>query len=375
MAYKYLYIDDNSEITAKGIITGLEKEGELKIDFDNPKGNWEEERQRILSEEFKNYNGLILDLNLEEMPNKKQALSFYKGSTLAQEIRNISKAGSIKEIPIILLSATINLAKYFDKTNEDLFDLIISRDELSDLFIPTRQKLITLAEGYELIDKCKSNNDFAELFRHKLEAEDIRFLGEIKTIFEYPIHTISNFLIKNVFQKTGVLIPEKIMATRLGVDIEKSKDWESILKHLEKFIYTGVFSGGWKMWWMSGIEYWWTSELGIENSLRATKASEKIEILKEKLKLEGLTPLQKLDKAKSESFWTNCAGSGAAIDTVDGLLVANQDNNFPWQDKNYISFEEALKPKGKILWKKISPSEEFKVEQLKKQFPNERPLQ
>jgi hypothetical protein len=375
MAYKYLYIDDNSEITAKGIITGLEKADQLKIDFDNPKGNWEDERQRILSEEFKSYDGLILDLNLEEMPNKKQALSFYKGSTLAQEIRNISKAGNIKEIPIVLLSATFNLTKYFDKTNEDLFDLIISRDDLSDVFISTREKLIALAEGYKLIAKCQKNSDYAELFRHDLETEDIRFLGEIKTIFEYPIHTVSNFLIKNIFLKTGILIPERILATRLGIDIEQSADWEVALKYIEKFRYTGVFAAGWRRWWMSDIEKWWTYEIDKEKSLRAAKASGKVQLLKLALGLEGLVPLQKMEKAKSESFWTNCVGSGAAIDTVDGLLVANQDNNFPWQDKNYISFDEALKPKGKNLWKKISASEEFRLEQLKKQFPNERPLQ
>ena len=86
MAFKYLYIDDNSEDNAKGIITGLQKEGELFIDFDNPKGDWEEERKRIESEEFKEYNGLILDLNLEETPNKNRELSRYKGSSLAQEI-------------------------------------------------------------------------------------------------------------------------------------------------------------------------------------------------------------------------------------------------------------------------------------------------
>ncbi|MEI2420111.1 hypothetical protein V6O07_07540, partial [Arthrospira platensis SPKY2] len=72
-------------------------------------------------------------------------------------------------------------------------------------------------------------------------------------------------------------------------------------------------------------------------------------------------------------FWTNCVGSGIAIDTVDGLLIAGQDNLFPWQDKSYVSIGEALRPKGKENWKRLSPSEEFKLELLKKQYPNERP--
>ncbi len=377
MAFKYLYIDDNSEDNAKGIITGLQKEGELFIDFDNPKGDWEEERKRIESEEFKEYNGLILDLNLEETPNKNRELSRYKGSSLAQEIRNLAKAGTINEIPIILLSATINIEKYFDRTNEDLFDLIVSRERLNDvdLFISMRQKLISLSLGYELISKCKNDNkNLTELFKFNLEKENVRFLGEMKSVIENPAHIISNFIIKNLLEKSGILIPENILATRLGIDKDKSKDWLNVVAKFDRFLYKGVFSEGWQRWWMSGLENWWSSELQIEKSLRSTKANDKVNFLKERLGLSELVALEKVEKSKSETFWTNCVGSGVAIDTVDGLLITGQDNYFPWQDKCYISINEALKPVGKEKWKKLSPSEEFKLELLKKQYPNERPV-
>lgn len=375
MACKYLYIDDNSEDNAKGIITGLQKEGELIIEFDNPKGDWEKERERILSDKFNGYNGLILDLNLEETPNKDSQLSLYKGSSLAQEFRNLSKAGLIREIPIILLSATLKLQKYFDRTNEDLFDLIVSREKLNDadLFISMRQKLISLSIGYELISKCKNkNNNLTELFKHNIDNENTRFLGEIRTVIENPAHTISNFVIKNLLTKSGILITEDILATRLGINYSKSADWQKVLKKMESNIYKGVFSEGWKRWWMSGLENWWSSTLQIEKSLRSTNANIKVNLLKEKLELSELVPLKKTEKSKSETFWTNCVGSGVAIDTVDGLLISGQDNYFPWQDKCYISIDEALKPKGKENWKKLSLSEEFKLELLKKQYPNER---
>ena len=373
MGYKYLYIDDNSIENAAGIITGLEDEGLLKIDFDNPKGKWEEERERITSKDFTQYDGLILDLNLEEMPNKDHIHSLYKGSSLAQEIRNISKAGEIKEIPIILLSATVNLDKYFDKTNEDLFDLIISRDQLGDIFIPIRHQMVALAGGYKSIEKCKGDLNFSNLFKSDVTIEDIRFLGEIKSIFEFPIHTISNFILKNLLNRSGILISQKLLATRLGIDIKKSKGWENVIKHISTHAYTGVFSEGWERWWMSGINHWWSKELECESSLRSMKAKDKVKVIAEKLQLKELYPIEKAEKSKSESFWTNCAGSEIPIDTIDGLLIANQDNIFPWQDKYYISIDEALKPTGKEKWKKISPSEEFKLEQLKKHFPNERP--
>lgn len=376
MEFRYIYIDDNNIDNAKGIITGLQKDGELLIDFVNPKGDWEEERKRIESTEFKRYHGLILDLNLEEVPNNERKISHYKGSSLAQEIRNLSKAGAIKEIPIILLSATVNLEKYFDRTNEDLFDLIISREKLNDpsLFISMREKLISLSIGYELISTCKKDTNLNELLRWDLANENIRFIDEMKTVFENPVHTVSNFLIKNLLNKSGILIPEDILATRLGIDRLKSSDWNIVLGVLEKKSYKGVFSEGWKMWWMSGIEQWWIFELGIGQSLRSTKASLKVELIKEKLKTKELFPIELAEKSRSESFWTNCVGSGVPIDTIDGLLVTGQDNIYPWQDKSYVSINEALKPTGKDKWKKLSPSEEFKLDLLKKQFPNERPL-
>lgn len=382
MNCKYLYIDDNSEHNAKGIITGLQKEGELSVDFDNPKGDWEKERERILSDEFKCYKGLILDLNLEEMPNKDKETSHYKGSSLAQEYRNLSKAGKLKEIPIVLLSATVNLEKYFDRTNEDLFDLIVPREWLNDpiLFAPLRQKLISLSIGYELISKCKNeDNNLIELYKYNLELENNRFISEMRSVIGYPTHTVSNFIIKNLLEKSnipvsGILITEEILATRLGIDISKSIDWKNVLENLKKYKYRGVFSEGWERWWMSGIEHWWRTELELKNSLRATSASQKIDLLKDKLELTALVPIEKNEKAKSEAFWTKCVGSGVSIDTVDGLLVDGQDNYYPWQDKKYICFEEALKPKGKHKWKKLSPSEEYKLEILQKQFPNIRPL-
>lgn len=374
MTNEFLYIDDNSKANTDGIIVGLENE-ELTVVFDNPKGDWEKEREHIMSPNFIKYNGLILDLNLEETPNQEQQTSRYKGSSLAQEIRNLSKAGIIKEIPIVLLSATANLEKYFDRTNEDLFDLIVPREKLNDnpTFVSMRQRLISLSIGYELIVKCKSeNNNLTELFKYDLSKEDVRFISEMKTVFENPTHTISNFIIKNLLEKSnvpisGILISENILATRLGVDISKSNDWNTILGKLEKHHYKGVFSEGWQRWWMSGLENWWSNELEINESLRSTKASLKVELLKEKLKLTGLVALTKAEKSKSETFWTNCIGSGVAIDTIDGLLIAGQDNYFPWQDKYYVSYEEVLNPKRKDIWKNLSPFEKHKFELLQKQ--------
>lgn len=228
--------------------------------------------------------------------------------------------------------------------------------------------LVVFQKTYYLIEKWK-NGDYklSELFAYDLSKEDVRFIDEVETIIEKPISVISDFLIENLLEKTGILISENILATRLGVDKSKSSDWTKILKKLENHLYKGAFSEGWKRWWMSGLENWWSSELQIEKSLRSTKANDKVNLLKEKLNLTELVPLTKNENAKSETFWTNCIGSDIAIDTIDGLLIAGQDNSYTWQDKKYVSIDEALSPKRKNIWKKLAVTENYKFGLLKKQ--------
>ena len=373
MAYKYLYIDDNKKEEADGVIAGLTLNDILSVEFKNPTGEWEQERNRIESDEFKQYDGLILDLNLEENKNpENQKLSRYKGSTLAQEIRNLSRSRKIKETPIVLLSATKNLTSLFDETNKDLFDLIISKESLTgkDEYETNIKKLEAIAQAYVVLSNERNSS---VILATDFENEDIRFLSEIEHQLGKPSHSISNFFIKDILEKNGVLISEEILFARLGVDIKTSKS-EDILKIKSFFSesqYTGIFSSGWNRWWMSKIEKLWKS-ISENKTLRSLDAEQRVSVLNDKFKLTLKASV--LDsKSKSLKFWTICKGTGRPIDNVDGLLVARQEKTYPWQDKVYISFEEALKPTNKEAWLDVNENEKVKLEILKKKFPNERP--
>jgi hypothetical protein len=373
MGYNYLYIDDNKKEEADGVIAGLSLYNTLQIDFENPLGEWELERNRIESDQFKKYDGLILDLNLEENKNPdNHKLSRYKGSTLAQEIRNLSKSGKIKETPIILLSATKNLNSLFDDTNKDLFDLIISKESLTGKqeFVFNIRKLEAIAQAYSILFSVRNVN---EILFSNLENEDIRFVSEVEHQLTKPSHSISNFFIKDILDKNGVLISEDILFARLGVDLKNSlkEDISKLYDFFSPSLYKGIFSKGWSKWWMSKIEKQWES-IAENKALRSLDAEQRVSILNEKLQLK--LKVSELDaKAKSSKFWTICKGSGKSIDNVDGLLVARQEKTYPWQDKVYISFEEALKPTNKDAWIDITENEKIKLQMLKKRFPNERP--
>lgn len=370
---KYLYIDDNTEQDANGLIKGLSKY--IDIFFRNPVGTWEDERNYFLDKDFKEFHGLILDLNLEEKKNPTtNKISYYKGSTLAQELRNLSKSKEMKEIPIVLLSANKNIDKYFDQTNKDLFDLIIEKESLtnSDKFNEISLKLDVIANAYTQLSEDK---EIEKILDSKLENEDIKFLSEVNyQLLNKPSHSISNFFIKEILEKNGILINEILLFARLGIDSKKS-DQEDLLKLkneiLKKIKYTGIFSKGWDRYWMSKLYMFWET-ISEEKTLRSLTSEERVQILNEKYGLK-LLPFQKDTKSKSSKFWTACKGSNTFIDNIDGLLITGQEKIYPWQDKEYVCIEEALKPTNKAIWRDVSEIEKTKLELLKKKYPNERP--
>ena len=73
------------------------------------------------------------------------------------------------------------------------------------------------------------------------------------------------------------------------------------------------------------------------DSLRLLSAGERVKILKDKLDIRDLTPLQIAEYAQSDMFWSICKITHIAIDpNIDGFDVRSQ-RNFPWQEKEFVS--------------------------------------
>jgi hypothetical protein len=165
----------------------------------------------------------------------------------------------------------------------------------------------------------------------------------------------------------GPLINEAFLAARLGVDIESSADWEKLKNDFLKEIkYAGIFSGAWNRWWMYKLHKWWESEISTD-AIATLDARERIELLKEKLKLADLKVATPLPKAASFRYWTVCQGYKKPLDPREGLRIESRDI-LPWQDTLYISIEAALERVGRTQGLKIHPLEKERFEQLKKQF-------
>ncbi len=366
MAFKYLYIDDNNGSSAESTSKSLNATGEISVDYVPPKGIWEDEISN-LEKVIPDYQGLLLDLRLDEIPNPTKLKSRYSGTSVAQEIRTLIKnpEKSVKDLPIVLISSQINLENFLDSTGKDLFDYFIQREELTiDEYPIVITRLSSLSKGYELIAHSKTVNELIGL--DSLDFLDSRLLDVISEKRNQSIHLLAGFILKSLILKSGPLLNERVLAARLGIDITKSGGaWAKLLEQFDEFKYNGVFAEGWNRWWMLGVLKFWKEKIQYKNTPRDVPASIRVKQIEEKLGIAGLVAAEKAKYCTSENFWTICCATQVPIDTSDGFIIANPEGYYPWQDFVYICPEEALSQLNIKKWKRISASENIRLEALK----------
>jgi hypothetical protein len=368
MTYKYLYIDDTKNQIEQGTINGIEDGGEIKVQFRFP-DNWEvllNELQGTLS----NFNGLILDLRLNDNPYKDGKYAFYRGTSVAQELRTLAKEHVFKEdFPIVLISANENIEKSLDPTSFDLFDYLIRKDNIGNergiSYAEFRTKLKWLADGYDYLNNVPKDIRTILQVPPKVVLDE-RFVDHFNKLLDTPIvHVIAKFISKETILKPSFLINKEYVQARLGLD-KQSDDWELFEeRYLAQARYTGAFSKNCQRWWQSLIEQFWSENISSEVSLRNLSAEERVLLIKEKTGLKNLVPIEKDEKSRSESFWVVCKATGISIDTIDGFTIAGQENNYPWQEREFICIKEALRP-TKFL--SVASFEKPRLQKLKDLF-------
>lgn len=377
MAIKYLYIDDSHEHVVEGQVSALNlNKSELEVIHRQPYGNWEAEHKYFTNDFSKEYDGLILDLRLDDEKNEKGVKAYYKGTSLAQELRTLSTEKAIKETPIVLLSANEKIIESLDTTGEDLFDIRIQKERLTgNIFIETRDRLIALGNAYKTISELKQkpqhSNWCFELLKVNEEDIDNRFVVKAEGLYGEPTHSLISFLIKSFLSSDGLLISERVIAARLGIDIVESEDWNKLLSLFDKGSYKGILCGGWKRWWSHRFEgicgQWFKDE-----EIRDLDAATRTEVLKRTTGLGRLESAAMMKYAQSSFYWTICRGSGRPIDPVDGLIIINQENLYPWQEKRYVSVEEALHRRNVQYWNEVATTEIDRLQRLQKLHSRER---
>jgi hypothetical protein len=342
MKIKYLYLDDEDPTETKNIADLLEAENEsIKIETATPL-TFSKQMANLKSRKI---DGLILDLRLDVVTNNNEKAE-YRALTLATEIRTRVTEGSLNDFPIIICSTDTKLRKSYNKNivGHDLFDLkyLKSEDMIEDSE-RVAEELYSIASGYKDINKIKTKYRIPTLANYlHITPKDIFLIDErfLKHSFGtagiLPTYEYARFILKEVILKQGLLVGENVLLARFGIDVE-SRDKALFLETIMKsFKYKGPFNEAWPRWWWPLANNWWYKNfMGLSN-LASLNAKERVEQLVKKTKLK-LSPADAIRQDYSTRFWTVCQLYNKPLDSIDGFLIEQSFEPYPWQENSYIS--------------------------------------
>jgi hypothetical protein len=406
---KYLYIDDEESFLVESIANGFRDTGLIDMDCSILKDlkakellNFEELKKTIIdlkAKELLNFEELkktIIDLKAKELLNfeelKKTIITQkpdgllidlrlngggpnelnFSATTLAQDLRTMFASGELNAFPLILCSTTKNISSIYkkDKTSHDLFDDIFEKD--SNIGYGKKSKeLLSLSEGYKKINeeqpielgKILDREDWFNLdgriFEMVLDENEREVIGKTSDI--------AQLIIKDLFAHPGVLINEKIVAARLGVDIESSESgWQKIKDDfLPEAKFSGVFSDGWARWWADKVAKKFVELTG--EKLHHLNAKQRVELL-DKVGFNGLKAAEPLEFCKSTEFWAICEAYEKPLDTLEGFRIYETIGLKPWQESRYMSFKAVCEREGLDRDIKPHPSELERIGYLKEEY-------
>lgn len=145
--------------------------------------------------------------------------------------------------------------------------------------------------------------------------------------------------------RIGMLIPEELLAIRLGVE-RSSEGWPIVLEALKEIQYAGVAATHFHRWWARGLEIWW-ERLGADRPLAAGTIKERYEVISSAF--EGLLPLSMPADSLGERPWRVCeltmeeSGTFLPLDPSRAVRIRPRMPNPEWLDPSYAALGPAIK--------------------------------
>lgn len=357
--YKVFYIDDEKDDLTTPIKTKLQEDGVLEVSLNKPLGF--EDEIDVLKTKLKDYNALLLDLQLDgpqeevvinEKGDKFQAR--YQAPPLAQMIRTLASELAIPDMPIILCSTETKIKASFNRdfTSHDLFDWTFLKDDIDK---STINKIVSLIEGYQILSHNKK--EFSVSLKRDYIELDQRILSRFVIEENPPIHEIARVIFRDIVQPTGLLVNEFTLAARLGIDIDSSKNWKDLLDFFSKAKYNGVFHESWNRWWNDKIIDIF-EDITNEN-LASLDATSRVSLLIEKTGLKELVEAKPIELFESNNYWNICEVTNKPLDPFEGFKISGKEEPKPWQDYSYVSLYAIVALPELIIKKgiKVHPSE------------------
>ena len=371
MPINYICLDDEAANISDLINLLTSGNNQLSIDAKNPI-SFDDEVRRLSKEKP---DGLLLDLRLDKTPDSGGKRVNYRAISLAQELRTRMTEKKIQSFPIVLWSVDGNFEESYnrDKTGHDLFDFHFSKQKVNGKHESIAEEMVALSIGYQKINTLRSRT-IKDIYARLIDLEDeydvldARLANEISSQRSYPTHVFADSILNDLIRCSGILIDENHLAARLGVNIELSDDWDKLKSKFSKDCsYSGVFAETWQRWWMFKVLRKW-NEICPEATLQRLGAEERVDIIKNRLKLKNLVPIEPIIEGYDNKFWHICYLTKVPISPIESVRLSFSRKE--WQDGVYASLKSILEREHKAQEIAIHPFEIDRIKQAMKSSEN-----
>lgn len=351
----WLFVDDqiNEAIAIAKRLS--EASAEIEIEHRTP----EKFREEVLTQN-KKIDGALLDVNLSGIQKEHGT-----GPGIAQDIRIKQRNGSVHEFPVIRFSSREQVKRNIggDPGSDDLFDLKISKDDAE----PGHEEAITrclvgVLSVYSSLSKSKLSNeasvaDLLGLEQESAEAwSDWSLHSKLCVAAATATHVAAGVLLRDFLNQPGLLINEKVLSYRLGIDPESSQnDWGKLLQGVGKFRYKGAGEAHFSRWWARGLEDWWLGIAPDAASLAFTPVAERAAQLRKALKLQGLVELRMPKGSAGNRPWSPCSLSAEQDPPLHIPLDPDQSVRFAplqylpsWVDPTFAALRPAQQDRDNL---------------------------
>lgn len=288
-------------------------------------------------------DGVLVDVDLSADLGSK-----HSGPGVAQDIRVAQQDGTLRAFPLVRFSMVGRVAQKIgsDTSSDDLFDLKIDKDGLTDDDARelVRAKMLGVSNVYEFARENKTSiEDWTAL-----SPDQWGTWGHSE--FEAGLRTSDRDYLRarefmNLIVSPGLLINEHLLAIRLGISME-SKGWETLREALGAIAYNGVSAAEFPRWWAAGLDDWWFDEIGASEPLSSLTVDNRMGILSEKF--GDLSPLPPGQGSPGNRPWRYCTltlekGHGfLPVDPSEAIRMTPRRPMPSWVDPQYAAIGPAL---------------------------------
>lgn len=349
----WIFVDDYAD-EARSFAEELENDGAIKIEVMLPT-----DARKALLADCREPAGVLMDVDLSSVAGE-----YGTGPGIAQDIRVKQKARSAREFPVVRFSAAAPIEKNVrgDPTSDDLFELKVPKSDVKERRDEVVQHLIGLREVYdailwgsehrgqqtELLERLfgVASDRFAELGHQAMSAKVLAGLA-------HAPHVAAGVFCRSFLVPHGLLIDQRLLAVRLGIDVVKSQGaWETMLGIAQAFKYNGVGGGRFERWWARGLEEWWFNEIDATAPLASRSIQERVERLVSRTNIQGLVPLEVPAGEDNSRPWCLCRlglehspSEYIPIDPSGSVRLVSQADFPPWIDPSFASLKYAMREK------------------------------